>query len=691
MQERDLSSSQPRPGRHLEYTSTAKSLNQMHKRQALQNDPISTRNIASVPNKLATFTDAKKVRRYRNCTFMQQLSIDVRSQIYSYLLMNPMLSTLEAVGKDTDFGVKQKYELHPSILRTCKRVYQEASAVLYGLNTFYMVAMKSSRMFRFTLADFNGSSALTRYWRENADVFNVAPEAGLYLCKVRQWKVEISYYGSPDQADIELPVVSIKSPVEYGMTQHLSIDPRTGIPPPSGRHRRRNQYIVRLGVQEARDTIKQDMVSFLRPLLGYSMVPFCHLISLCEVPPHKMEIIIKPQVGGEVPRRSEYLGLVPTEDEELRLIKPLEMLRGVQMMKFTHGESSDGDKLPTDISCRYIARESELKQLVTCREKYWPVECPSKMYANLLSYAQAFERYEPFKQRMAANWLYQNSYMNTPNPYKTQSPNPIQYSNPFGPHNNKYKSHPVTRHLSSAASAVRTHDVVAMMGERKTVVDYLESQYRRMVCESEKFGEFVDKQNKRYGVWDGIVRLQCEINRYAETMRTDTDPGNKEVLKQDFIQRLKHRIRSIDFTEALVVLEEYAKAFNRDIPHETRKQIARVRFEYEGHYNIMEREVAIRKLQQMVVDIPKSLDDAAVRFKELYMIAANDMQKQYLEIREARKRLFEDEVVGDVWECPIDLQMELDDRKIDWKVPREDPSFTDKFRKSKECRELNPE
>ncbi|RAL59254.1 hypothetical protein DID88_006968 [Monilinia fructigena] len=159
----------------------------------------------------------------------------------------------------------------------------------------------------------------------------------------------------------KLPVISIKTPVEYGMTQHLSIDPRTGIPPPPSRHRYRNQYIARLGVQEARDNIKEDMVSsFLRA---------------------------------------------------------------------------------------------------------------------------SIEKYEPFKQRMAANWLSQNFYMNTSNAFKTQNSNPIPYSNPFGPHNNKYQSHPVTRHLSSAASAVRTHDVVAMMEERKTDIDYLESQYRRMVRE----------------------------------------------------------------------------------------------------------------------------------------------------------------------------------------------------------------
>ncbi|ESZ94286.1 hypothetical protein SBOR_5354 [Sclerotinia borealis F-4128] len=657
-------SSQPRPGRYGPPPTAIDPSSQTPQIQVARNYSP------------ATFPSTSKVYAtpHDECLFIQRLSTDVRTQIYSYLLLNPILSTLAAVSPNTDFGVQQKYELHPAILGTCKELYEEASGVLYGLNTFYMVAMKSSRMFRFTLADFMGGSALTRYWRENPDVFKLAPESALYLCKVRQWRVEISCYGLPAQADIELPVISIRNPIEYGVTRHLPIDPRSGIPAPSGRRRYRNHYLLRLASQEARDHIRDDMVSYLRPSLEYSIVPFCHLMSLCAEPPHALEIIIRPKAAGEVPLRSEYLGVVPTEIEQLRLIRPLEMLRGVQDLKFTHSESADQDDVPTEVSNQQLAWESALNLLATTKKEAWQVECPSKLYTNLLSYAQTFERYEPFKQRMAANWLYQNSYMSTPNPYKAKSPNPIQFSNPFGPHNDNYKSHPVNQHLSSAAAAVRRHDVKALKEARKNLLEYLEPQYKRIIRKSKKFREFVDLQCKRYGIWDSVAKLEHEMDRYAEAMESITNPMDRQTLIGDQNMRLGRRIRSIDFAEALVVLEEYAESFVRDIPHETRKQIARIRFEYQGHYDIMEREVAIRKLQKMVVDISGDLDYAILRFKEIYKIAANDMQKQYLEIRKARNGLFRDDVMGEVWECPIDLRMEtgMEDQEIDWTAPRDD-------------------
>lgn len=520
-------------------------------------------------------------------------------------------------------------------------------------------------MYRFTLADFIGGSALTRYWKENADIFNVAPESRLYLCKVRQWRVEVDYYGSPSQSEMDLTVVSTKTPLEYKALRRLNIDPRTDIPPPGGRRRHGNHYLVRLGHREGKylNVANQlQMVSYLRPLLEYSLVPFCHLISLSKIPPQTLEIIFRPKkIWGEVPLKSEYLGMVPTEEEKLGLIKPLEMLRGVGSLKFTCGETPG-------ISAWQRANHQDLQELVTSGKENRPVEYPSNMYANLLSYAQAFERYGPFKQRMGANWLYQNSYKSTPNPYQTKAPNPIQYSNPFGPSDDNYQSHPVTRHLSGAAAAVRRHDIAAFREQRKAVIEFLEPQYMRIVCEARTFIEFLNldgKENgKRYCIWEAIATLQGLADDF-ERDKSKTSLSYGAVLK---------KFASIDYAEALVVLEEYAEAFNRDIPHETRKQIARIRFEYNSHYDIMEREVAIRKLQRMVVNMVSPWQGEPGRFKQLYMIAANDMQKQFVEIRQARKRLFEDDGFRNAKECPIDLGLEMEDKEIDWNMPRVNPA-----------------
>ncbi|KAF7862576.1 hypothetical protein EAF04_007449 [Stromatinia cepivora] len=180
--------------------------------------------------------------------------------------------------------------------------------------------------------------------------------------------------------------------------------------------------------------------------------------------------------------------------------------------------------------------------------------------------------------------------------YKTKSPNPIQYPSPFGLHNNNLDSHSVNRHLCRAATAVRRYDVTALKEEMKVVIELLEPQHTRIVCESKKFGEFIDLQSKRWGIWDRIVMLENDTAEYKQAVAEANDTRDPRNLIRSQMQNL-HWIRSIDFAKALVVLKEYAEAFHRDIPYESRKQIARwIRFEYQGHYDIMEREVAIRKL-----------------------------------------------------------------------------------------------
>ncbi|KAF7862575.1 hypothetical protein EAF04_007448 [Stromatinia cepivora] len=179
--------------------------------QPPKNNSPTTHNILSIPHQQALFPSSSTTTPHTNCPFIRHLSADIRVQIYSHLLLNPLLSSPKAISTETDFGRSKKYNLHPSILRVCKEIHEEASSVLYSLNIFYMVGMKSTRMDRFTLADFIGGSPLTRYWRDNAEIFSIAPEARLYLCKVRRWRVEVSWYGSPEQSTVELPIVSIRN------------------------------------------------------------------------------------------------------------------------------------------------------------------------------------------------------------------------------------------------------------------------------------------------------------------------------------------------------------------------------------------------------------------------------------------------------------------------------------------------
>ncbi|KAI9647250.1 hypothetical protein NHQ30_003633 [Ciborinia camelliae] len=56
---------------------------------------------------------------------------EVRRMIYKILLVNPILGTAEAVGYDVRYGLDAIYGLSPEILRTSRKIYEEALEVLY--------------------------------------------------------------------------------------------------------------------------------------------------------------------------------------------------------------------------------------------------------------------------------------------------------------------------------------------------------------------------------------------------------------------------------------------------------------------------------------------------------------------------------------------------------------------------------
>lgn len=68
---------------------------------------------------MARLTSTTSVSR-----FMSKLPLEVRTKIYSELLVNPELGEISSLGKNTDYGKSIKFELSPAILRTCKAIYE---------------------------------------------------------------------------------------------------------------------------------------------------------------------------------------------------------------------------------------------------------------------------------------------------------------------------------------------------------------------------------------------------------------------------------------------------------------------------------------------------------------------------------------------------------------------------------------
>ncbi|KAF4625727.1 hypothetical protein G7Y89_g12436 [Cudoniella acicularis] len=86
------------------------------------------------------------------CCFLDTIPLETRNMIYGYLLVNNVLSTTKTllywsddIQQDPD-GIAgnaeaevQHYGLSPAILRANKQIHVEASAVLYGDNTFIII------------------------------------------------------------------------------------------------------------------------------------------------------------------------------------------------------------------------------------------------------------------------------------------------------------------------------------------------------------------------------------------------------------------------------------------------------------------------------------------------------------------------------------------------------------------------
>jgi hypothetical protein len=78
------------------------------------------------------------------CLFLERIPREIRDIIYSYLLVNPELSHAECLSPidpnsfQEAYKNQQNYGLSPAILRASQQIYEEASTILYGLNSFFI-------------------------------------------------------------------------------------------------------------------------------------------------------------------------------------------------------------------------------------------------------------------------------------------------------------------------------------------------------------------------------------------------------------------------------------------------------------------------------------------------------------------------------------------------------------------------
>jgi len=425
------------------------------------------------------------------CYFLEKLPLELRNEIYSLLLINPLLG--EAASTD----VVSRFKLSPAILQTSKQIRDEASVILYGENTFW-VDLNSND---YTSLPF--TTPITRY------SFNMIP-----------FRRHIGPHGGGSTSDW---ICDFKGCGQNNSANDLSClrcgTCRVGVSPPgvfrSSRGYRdfaSNLATIRstyLGLQKVRNWkaiihMEKNGDAYVGQS-HHKIIQFLRCIST--TPVRSLKVLVIPQILGPS-NRSCGLNMSMTHQKDYyRLRDVLELFRILRnIRRFQVGECQP-EEIPLYVTFRHGYRVSHnlnpkiwknLKILVeggTIVEKVWLMD------EKLVAYAQAFESSAAYKADMklpfgmakARRMRFPTGLYAMTSAYRRQNP---------------YKDgvdHPVEEALEGANIAAEDNNALDFKVQRKITLDYLESQYQRITAACLAVTDFVKSQKTPGGIFHSEV------------------------------------------------------------------------------------------------------------------------------------------------------------------------------------------
>ncbi|TGO14195.1 hypothetical protein BTUL_0056g00020 [Botrytis tulipae] len=297
-------------------------------------------------------------------------------------------------------------------------------------------------------------------------------------------------------------------------------------------------------------------------------------------------------------------------------LKPLQRLRNIPRVTI---RAAEFDEIPIDAMSDYEELADEFTpiflnpvdevRLVTLIQGNSDVEIIEEMYKNLLTYAQTFERIEEFKldmKRLDAGTWYQPSEepIDLSLEAERSSFDVSETTTDFFTSGNPFmsSSHPVESKLYLAKIAMRVDNVERFKLHRTKLIRYLEPQYEAIEAASKDLVDFI-KIEKRL---DGFFKP----GEYRRSKCLDTA------------------------NEAIVLLEDYASSFARRLERKTRLAIRKQKLLFKSRYDALPREQLFRSCEMSYERQWWNW------FVDYYKKAVDDMDTQFLAIREARKKLY---------------------------------------------------
>ncbi|KUJ10040.1 uncharacterized protein LY89DRAFT_675538 [Mollisia scopiformis] len=357
----------------------------------------------------------------------------------------------------------------------------------------------------------------------------------------------------------------------------------------------------------------------------WSLSPLC--CAIAQASPKSIEIAIVSL------RRRLSWGLQNRIFEEC--LEPLRALRKVGSISFTVAQEKDlifvsqGEIRDNDPN--YTPKASlleELRGLVTsdCEREFL-----RPMYERLLRYAQSYERFQPFRLMMELSSRHTRiadefgSEFDKYHLIAEQTPYP-------------YKEHPVELGLFDAKATILKNDGAHFRFFRNTVLEYLEHQHEKIMLTRENIIHFIKKGKVASGIFDLALAQRDSKLATSDIPEYETNQG-------------------------LLLLEDYAEAFIRELPFDNRAIFNRHKAKLKKVYHSREREELISQLYGAADD--GNLPDFMILFKSAF----DDLEKQYMEIQTARQLLFTADIFRDRGlEEGLDIEEFTCEDGIDWAI-----------------------
>jgi len=202
----------------------------------------------------------RTVELTNDCLFLKKLPIEIRNEIYKLLLVNPVLATPAVLESwylyDLHHTQIHKYRLSPSLLRTCHQIHQEASAILYGQNTFIVNCTNASHI-QSPILRYPCSGHSDNYFRPSEKLLDLE-----IVKRVRSWRVAIVGWDTQSMDAHHTLFTTFCRAICLHPPQSLEVI----LMPQKTRNNRFGDYYFRDGLLSHKSYTEDDMYLLLRPL-----------------------------------------------------------------------------------------------------------------------------------------------------------------------------------------------------------------------------------------------------------------------------------------------------------------------------------------------------------------------------------------------------------------------------------------